>query len=63
MSVTDYKNKCLIMFYASSNHAMRVNWERHCERLKNFCSNPENRYELVDELRQMANSIERAGEK
>ena len=58
MSVTDYKNKCLIMFYQSSNHQMRVNWEKQTERLEKFCADTKNRQELIGELRQIANELE-----
>ena len=46
------------MFYQSSNHAMRVNWEKQTERLDKFCANTKNRQELIGELRQIANELE-----
>jgi len=50
--------KGLILVYASSNHAMNVNYTIDCGKTSRFCNDPKNKTELVFVLRELANRIE-----
>lgn len=51
-------DRCLVMVYESSNHAMYVNYSLQYQRVKELCKNPDSAIELVQVLRGLADKIE-----
>lgn len=48
----------LIEIYASTNHAIRVNWDIDCYHTNEFCKIEENKVELIDSLKTLIKTVE-----